>query len=556
MSNAPAASTPSAHHRPHVKETLISIIIAFALAFVFRGFVIEAFLIPTGSMAPTLMGAHLRITDPKTGYSWPVSAPDFYPDASSTLPLQGGQRIPNRQDPSPAIQVTDPMTRLPMPAMRNVPRRAGDRIFVMKYLASIYDPQRFDVVVFKNPTDPQVNFIKRLVGMPGTMTALIDGDVFWRTAQASDPPGVNPWTLPGWQVASKPERAQRTMWQPVSDSDYEPRGAAGGAYRRPWLASEGWSFTDRSYDFTGSGAAALRWDPQVSIRDDGAYNETMRGSGGSFPVSDLRVELTIEPKADGVVVSPIIAARGHEFRADFEGERVSVKVRSAPITPGVPAGEWREVSTGALRRAMKAGRATRLELWHVDQGLQVFQEDEAITARYEYAWTPGQRLMNATNLGEGWASATWEQSPRGDDLLTQAGRYLAPSVRIECTGGAFSIHRVALSRDIYYQPALYNMGGAGGGPHSKHGQPALATHPRSTLTLTKDEFFCIGDNSPSSLDGRLWDEPDPWVRVIDERMGVVHRDLLIGKAFFVYFPAANWRGMLPVPDFGRMRWIW
>jgi signal peptidase I len=50
--------------------------IAFTMAFVFRGFVIEAFVIPTGSMGPTLMGAHVRMRGPNTGASWPVGARD------------------------------------------------------------------------------------------------------------------------------------------------------------------------------------------------------------------------------------------------------------------------------------------------------------------------------------------------------------------------------------------------------------------------------------------------------------------------------------------------
>ena len=49
-------------HQPDetIKETFESIIIAFILAFVFRAYVVEAFVIPTGSMAPTLLGAHYR----------------------------------------------------------------------------------------------------------------------------------------------------------------------------------------------------------------------------------------------------------------------------------------------------------------------------------------------------------------------------------------------------------------------------------------------------------------------------------------------------------------
>ena len=40
------------------RETIESIVVAFALALLFRAFEAEAFVIPTGSMAPTLMGRH------------------------------------------------------------------------------------------------------------------------------------------------------------------------------------------------------------------------------------------------------------------------------------------------------------------------------------------------------------------------------------------------------------------------------------------------------------------------------------------------------------------
>ena len=40
------------------RETVESVVIAFTLALLFRAFEAEAFVIPTGSMAPTLMGRH------------------------------------------------------------------------------------------------------------------------------------------------------------------------------------------------------------------------------------------------------------------------------------------------------------------------------------------------------------------------------------------------------------------------------------------------------------------------------------------------------------------
>ena len=48
--------------------------IAFILAFLFRTFEAEAFVIPTGSMAPTLMGRHKDLKCEKCGYPYQVSA--------------------------------------------------------------------------------------------------------------------------------------------------------------------------------------------------------------------------------------------------------------------------------------------------------------------------------------------------------------------------------------------------------------------------------------------------------------------------------------------------
>src|SRR5215210_5478411 len=64
----PAATPGQHHHESSVKETIESILVAFILAFIFRAFVVEAFVIPTGSMAPTLLGAHLRFTCTDCGY--------------------------------------------------------------------------------------------------------------------------------------------------------------------------------------------------------------------------------------------------------------------------------------------------------------------------------------------------------------------------------------------------------------------------------------------------------------------------------------------------------
>ena len=58
-----------------MRETVESIAVAVILAFLFRQFVAEAFVIPTGSMAPTLQGRHMDVwLRPKCNYQYRTGA--------------------------------------------------------------------------------------------------------------------------------------------------------------------------------------------------------------------------------------------------------------------------------------------------------------------------------------------------------------------------------------------------------------------------------------------------------------------------------------------------
>ncbi len=58
----------------------------------------------------------------------------------------------------------------------------GDRILVLKWPFDLglnaLGPARWDVVVFKDPADGSTNYIKRLVGLPGEVLMIVDGDVY------------------------------------------------------------------------------------------------------------------------------------------------------------------------------------------------------------------------------------------------------------------------------------------------------------------------------------------------------------------------------------------
>ena len=69
-----AAGRVPAKPNPGIRETLETVILALILAFTFRTFCVEAFVIPTGSMAPTLSGAHFRAVCTMCGYNFNVNA--------------------------------------------------------------------------------------------------------------------------------------------------------------------------------------------------------------------------------------------------------------------------------------------------------------------------------------------------------------------------------------------------------------------------------------------------------------------------------------------------
>ncbi len=65
-----------AHPQPREghRDTVEAIVVAFILALVVRGFEAQAFVIPTGSMAPTLMGRHKEVACPQCGFVYAVNA--------------------------------------------------------------------------------------------------------------------------------------------------------------------------------------------------------------------------------------------------------------------------------------------------------------------------------------------------------------------------------------------------------------------------------------------------------------------------------------------------
>ncbi len=551
-----------------VKDTVVSMVISLAMALIAKIFVVEAFVIPTGSMAPTLLGQHMEFRSPETGYVWRVN-PWFYSGLSPVSP----QAVVDRAGMLREVPiVSDPMTlssvygnRIPAtnlyPTGLNivptapVPLRAGDRILVQKYLYFVSEPKRWDVVVFKNPEQSRENYIKRLVGLPNEQVWLADGDVFVR--RSPDGAGAGLTTDAGddgeWSIARKPERVQRELWRPVFSSESTPLNpvdvrSSERYFTTPW-SGEGWETLDkRVFSTDRVERTELVWDSEGwPVTDWEPYNDQRRGAGDRangrmsgvkplYPVSDVRMRAGVRPSDEGLRLEATVRARGHEFQGVLEGGRAVVRMRREGSEEA-----WRELASGEAP-SFRAGRVLNVEFWHVDQSLQMWVEGKQVVEG-SYAWGPSERMEWVTGRAGGEYSTVNATSP----VSLYDGSTAEISWAFE--GSAVRLHRVGLDRDIWYQPTPYMEP-----PYA--GSPGFGTHPKHLATMGPDHFFVLGDNSPSSRDARMWTAVDAAVaQQIDATRGVVHRHLMLGKAFYVYFPAPHSLGRFPVPDFGRMRWI-
>ncbi len=517
-----------------IKETFESIIIAFILAFVFRAYVVEAFVIPTGSMAPTLLGAHHRAECDQCGYRFNIN---FNPEEPSRW-LNGA---------------VCPMCRFDIDMAEDARPLPGDRILVHKYIYTISEPRRWDVVVFKAPHVPDTNFIKRLVGLPNESISLLDGNVYFQKEGETT-----------WNIARKSNtpKVQRAVWQPLYYSQYIPRDqgdlkgpgerSPGNRWSTPWIVESGdWDIENRrSYVFKGGESGQIKFNfyagPHLSIPSIYAYNQYETGMYGD-DIEDIRLAVALQPGIDTRSIS-----LSTQTRLTSETQTVTATIAAdgqLSLTTIDPAtGKSLELMS-YQGPAMKPGRTTPIEFWSVDQELSI--------------WIDGKREL----------MYRYADSLTSEELVNRPRPLSLPSISIQVDGGPATLHRVELDRDIYY--ASSNRGREARGGLVRDARGKVMTNNILPMQIHDDEYFCIGDNNPLSDDGRFW-KPDVaangvdpsalWVRqeyfnknLDDEtRDGIVPGKLMMGRAFFVYFPApypVKKNGWRAIPNFDDMRFI-
>jgi signal peptidase I len=144
---------------------------AFVLLVV-RVYLLEAFYLPTNSMAPTLIGWHRTTACPHCGQTMIVAA----------RPAEEEKNFPDPEPPGICTQCLK-TSKFPKLDGEVLP---GDRFISNKLLT----PKRWDLVVFRPPFDQKTKYVMRLVGLPGETIFIKDGAVWINGVKAELPPEI------------------------------------------------------------------------------------------------------------------------------------------------------------------------------------------------------------------------------------------------------------------------------------------------------------------------------------------------------------------------------
>jgi signal peptidase I len=138
----------------------VVILILFALV-VLQTLAVEAFHIPTGSMAPTLHGHHRVCACPRCGQEVVVGRHAADRDGSGQPRFYRKAFCPNCG-----------LYPIPLAKTQEIP---GDRILVNKTSYLVRPPARWEIIVFRLLG---TFYIKRLLGLPGEEILIHDGDLY------------------------------------------------------------------------------------------------------------------------------------------------------------------------------------------------------------------------------------------------------------------------------------------------------------------------------------------------------------------------------------------
>jgi signal peptidase I len=465
------ADTPVATRVPKqnaLRNCLQWLVMLAIFAILAHSWLIEAYSVSSGSMAPALLGQHRRVTCSDCGLTFDVGSQA----GSEPLWIESRAICPN------CGSADNPLAKLP-----DTP---GDGLLVFRGAFNWRAPRRWEPVVFRGADDSREPVVKRVVGLPGETIQLSGGNV-----------------LVDGKIARKPLAVQRAMAILVNDDRYRPRATqqsdgartSASCWRprdeqdRRWTLEpgdfryrppEGAKWSDLRpinwIDFHPrkrlSASSELGATTSAGIDDHYAYNQ-------SRPILELHSvdELLLRCELKIVGENGMVLLRANDGDHIYE---VSFSMHKRPVVFSV---DGTEVYAEYLPHSVGKDWM-RWEISTIDRQFVCAIDGELLFPPFEL---PENLKINS--------DAAAKRSAEG-------------SFSIGAAGAIFDVRSAQVFRDIYYTRLPEGF--------------AEKAHTTDTWQISDDELFVLGDNSPFSQDSRVMPEPGVPISQLIGRPLAVH----------------------------------
>lgn len=555
--------------RPREETLTEQVAFAIILAILIRAFVAEAFVIPTGSMAPTLMGRHKEIVCPQCEFVYAVNASDESESSRSDF-VEEGICVNCRY----------------IAAIKDEPSFKGDRILVMKFpydlpfLPGAGKPKRWEVIVFHYPEEPELNYIKRLVGLPNEEIRVYAGDVLTRPRGSTE----------SFKLEQKPTLHLISMLMPVYDDRHRPKALKDKAWRRWTGGDDRWTEKTDGVFTADPGVAGLWTELRYRhlVPDPEQWEAELEDRALPRPPRPSLITDFYSYNTSLMPNSPPHARRDGWYQPHWVGDlALSARIESKSATGKIALRLVRGGVTNRCEIDLATGKAI------LEHGA-VRHERTAETAfsgkgshDIRFANVDGRLTLwvdGSLPFGEGWVyndGSRTATAPAKEDL-DPAG--------IAVQDAKVDVSNLVIDRDVYYtqHPTHSDYEGIWSSEprdpielFDRLSDPTrfadLGNVAHQDFAIGPGKYMAMGDNSPKSKDGRAWEDLDKYKpgdgeytresgwRTAEREKWEIPENLLVGKAFFVYWPHGvpfgpkinvNHDFLLPFrPYWERMKWI-
>jgi signal peptidase I len=306
-----------------------------------QAFGMEPFQVPTGSMAPALLGHHYVCMCPRCGTEVCVGRPAADCDGRGDTRYYARAFCPRCGE-------------LPLP-VGDVPETSGDHVLVNRVAYALRRPRRWEVVVFRLFG---VTFIKRIVGLPGETVLLRDGDAYI-DGKLQRKTAAQAWAMcvPIFKQTEDLPSGWDDLWRRA------PAGPAdvldGQRNRQTWT---------------------YRHDEKCTpLTDEYAYNAGRHGGGDL--VHDFLVEADVERLA-GMGTFALRLCDGQDWVEVTlpAAESASVTVRSWPVESPAEATTWARAEWASL---LPSGHSRHVAVAFVDRRVSLSIDGQCVVANVD-----------------------------------------------------------------------------------------------------------------------------------------------------------------------------